>query len=180
MKYSTAIILLCLIGFFIYANSLTNGFVWDDEEQIVNNTVIRSWQNLPLLFSSSTFYAGGAGLSGGFYRPLVTLSYMLNYSVWGSDAFGFRLFQIFFHLINVILIFFLLQKIFRIHKVEYGNRAAFLAALLFAVHPANVESVVYVGSIGEIFYAMFVILALLVMLDGIDHKARMLKNKNLS
>lgn len=69
--------------FFVYANALTNEFVWDDEEQIVNNTVICDWDNFPLIFTFSTLYAGGAGLSGGFCRPLVTLSYFWNYMHWG-------------------------------------------------------------------------------------------------
>ncbi len=66
-KISIYLAIIAVIGFLVYVNSLPNGFVWDDEEQIVNNLVIRDWKNLPLLFESSTFYAGGAGLSGGFY-----------------------------------------------------------------------------------------------------------------
>ena len=156
--------IILVLGFFVYASALPNGFVWDDEEQIVNNTVIRDWGNLPLFFTSSTFYAGGAGLSGGFYRPLVSLSYLTNYKIWGLNPLGFRFFQLIFHLLNLVLIFFILRKIFFNQQIKHSNEISFLATLLFAVHPANVESVVYLGSIGEILYSFFGLLALWLFL----------------
>ncbi len=160
-KFSTKFLigLILIVGFLVYVNALPNGFVWDDEEQIAKNLVIRDWSNLPLVFTSSTFYGGGAGLSGGFYRPLVTLSYFLNYHVWGLNPFGFRLSQLLFHLANLILIFLILRKIFLSQNIKYGDEISALATLLFAVHPANVESVAYLGSIGEVLYVFFTLLA---------------------
>jgi tetratricopeptide (TPR) repeat protein len=175
----TAIFLLGIAVFFVYANALLNGFVWDDEEQIVNNTVIRSWSNLPYILVSSTFYAGGAGLSGGFYRPILSLSNMLNYWVWGLEPFGYHLFQIFFHFINVALVYFLLKKIFFSQNIGHGDVMAFLAAILFAVHPANVESVAYIASIGEIFYVLFLLAGFIVLLDGVISGTKDVKAKNL-
>lgn len=153
------ICLILVVGFLVYVNSLPNGFVWDDEEQIVNNLIIRSWSNLPLVFTSSTFYAGGAGLSGGFYRPLVSLSYMANYQLWGLNPLGFRLFQICLHLLNSILVFFIFRKIFLRQKIKYRYEISALSALFWAIHPANVESVVYLASIGEVLYTFFGLLS---------------------
>lgn len=178
MKNSVAIILILIAGFLVYINALPNGFVWDDEEQIVNNAVIRDWENLPLLFTSSTFYAGGAGLSGGFYRPIVSLSYLFNYHVWGLMPFGFRIFQLLFHLFNLVLIFYLLKKILDNQKIQNSMTVAGLAVLLFAVQPANVESVAYLGSIGEILYTFFILLGIFIFITGINYKNRTIKNKN--
>lgn len=158
-KFATAVLVAC--AFFVYSNALLNNFVWDDEEQVVNNTVIRDWGNLPLAFKSSTFYGGGAGLSGGFYRPLVTFSYFWNYSYWGLNPFGYHLMQLFFHCANAILVFLILKKVFENEKEE-GRLIAFAAALIFCVHPANVESVAYVASIGEVFYVFFILFAFLI------------------
>lgn len=168
---------LAFVAFFIYANALLNGFVWDDEEQVVNNTVIRDLRNLPMVFTSSTFYAGGAGLSGGFYRPLVTLSYFIDYKLWGLDPLGYHFIQLLFHVANVLLVYFLLKNIFARNNLANGDFAAGLAALLFAVHPANVESVAYVGSIGEVIYAFFVFLALLVFVSGADFQNGTIRGK---
>ena len=178
-KKSTVILLLALSVFFVYANTLLNGFVWDDEEQIVNNTVIRNWGNLPYVLTSSTFYAGGAGLSGGFYRPVLSFCNMLNYSVWGLDPLGYHLFQIFFHFINAVLVYVLLKMIFYDRKVSNGDIVAFLAALMFAVHPANVESVAYIGSIGEIFYVLFLLSGMIVLLKGVISGKKEIKTKNI-
>jgi hypothetical protein len=173
------ILILALSVFFVYANILLNGFVWDDEEQIVNNTVIRNWSNLPYVLASSTFYAGGAGLSGGFYRPVLSFCNMLNYSVWGLDPLGYHLFQIFFHFINAVLVYVLLKMIFYDRKVSNGDVVAFLAALMFAVHPANVESVAYIGSIGEIFYVLFLLSGIIVLLKGVISGEKEIKTKNI-
>ena len=62
---------LFIIALAVYFFSLFNGFVWDDEEQIVNNAVIQNISNLPYFFTSSTFNTGGAGLSGWYYKPQI-------------------------------------------------------------------------------------------------------------
>jgi len=158
--------LILIIGFLVYLSALPNDFVWDDEEQIANNLIIRDWNNLPLIFTSSTFYGGGAGLSGGFYRPLVTLSYFFNYHIWKLIPLGFRFFQVIIHLLNLILIFLILKKIFSSQGIKYSKEISALAALLFAVHPVNVESVAYLGSIGEILYTFFILLAFLYFIKN--------------
>jgi len=169
-KHQRKIIIAILIiaGLLVYVNALPNKFVWDDEEQVVNNTVIREWGNLPVILTSGTFYAGGAGLSGSFYRPLVSLFYFLNYQIWGLQSWGFHLFQIIFHLINVILVYLLLEKILSDFKISHFKESAFLTALIFAVHPANVESVAYIGGIAEILYAFFILSAFYILALGIN------------
>ncbi len=171
--------IILIVGFLVYFNSLHSDFLWNDKEQVVNNLLIRSGDNIPLFFKSSTFYYGGDNLSGGFYRPLVTLSYFLNYSFWELNPLGFHLYQVFFHLMNLSLIFFIVEEILKRQKIKNSKDISFLSSLLFAVHPANVESVVYIGSIGEIFYSFFALLAFYFLLKGINYKKRIIENKNL-
>lgn len=158
-------LILCILGitFLLYAISLPNAFVWDDEEQIVNNQVIHDIRSIPQFFTSSTFYAGGAGLSGGFYRPLVSLSYTLNYQIWGLHAWGFRLVQIGFHLLNTLLVFFLISKLLSLARFPWAKTAALFSSLLFAVHPANVEAVAYIASFGDVLYTSILLFALLLL-----------------
>jgi len=165
-KINTKVLIgiILAIGFLVYINALPNGFVWDDEEQIVKNLVIRDWSNFNLIFTSSTFNSGGAGLTGGFYRPLVSLFYTFNYHIFGLIPFGFRFSQLVLHLFNLVLIFFVIKKILDAQKINFGREIAFLSTILFAVHPINVESVVYIASIGEILYSLFLLLAILFFL----------------
>lgn len=160
------IILILLAGFLSYVNALPNAFIWDDEDQVVKNTFIRDWANLPLAFASSTFHSGGETLAGAFYRPLVTLSYMLNYAVWGLNPAGFRLFQLLVHLANALLVFCLVRRILANRSVQNSSEIAGLSALVFAIHPANVESVAYIGSAGEVLCAFLLLLGLTAFVKG--------------
>jgi len=171
--------LIIILGSSVYLNAIPNDFVWDDGRQVVGNLFIHDWRNLPLFFASSTFYTGEATLSGVFYRPFVSVSYLLNYSIFGSKSFGFHLFQIFFHLLNSILIFFIISRIFSLENVKYSQEIAFLSAILFTVHPANVESVTFIGSVGEILYTFFGLGSLLILFFSLDWQKRVIKNKLL-
>jgi len=154
------IVFIFLIGFLVYTNSLFNNFVWDDEEQVVNNPYIRSFTNLPTIFKGGTFSTGGAGLSGWYYKPLMSLWFTANYAVFGLRPFGFHLSQVSLHLVNSILIFLIFNKLFISFDAKIATLAAFFSALIFAVHPTNVESVAYVASTQEILYTFFLLLAL--------------------
>lgn len=158
--YKGGIVCLLLISILIYLNALPNQFVWDDEQLIVNNLVIRDWSNWRLAFTSGNFYAGGAGLQGGFYRPLVTLINMLNYQVWGLSPAGFRLVQILLHAVNTLLIFQVIKITLTKIKFKKAYLTAFTSSLIFAVHPVNVESVPYVASLGGVLGAFFMLISL--------------------
>lgn len=150
-----------LIAVFVYGNSLFNGFVWDDEEQVLNNTAIRNLSNIPYLFTTSTFNTGGAGLSGLYYKPLMPLFFSLNYAIWELNPFGFHLFDLILHFINVILIFVFFKKIFTFQKLTFSKTISFFLSLIFLLHPASVESVAYISSTQELLYTFFLLLALL-------------------
>ena len=129
----TLIILLLAIGFLTYLNTLPNQFLWDDEEQIVANPTIRHVSNLPQLFLMSTGTAGGTDAHNGFYRPLMFIAYLINYQFWGLKAWGFHLFQVLVHLINLVLFFLILRHLLNHQKIKYHQALPFLISLLFAV-----------------------------------------------
>lgn len=115
----------------VYANSLANKFVWDDALTIVNNDFIKSWKNLPLFFSKSYLVLSCEQT----YRPVVTFSYLLDYSIFGLNPFGYHLSSILLHIFNAILLFFF------INLITVNKKLALLASLLFALHPVNTEAV---------------------------------------
>lgn len=155
---SALIAMILIFGFLVYANSLTNGFIWDDEEQVVKNPFIKSGKNLPAIFSGSTFSSGGAGLTGWYYRPVMSLWFMFNYSFWGLNPSGWHFFQVILHLTNSVLVFLVFKQIFKRLGQDRAKVGSFLAALIFAVHPANTESVDYIASSQEVLYSFFLLL----------------------
>jgi protein O-mannosyl-transferase len=158
-----ALLLILLLGFLVYANSIPNGFVWDDEEQIVKNAIIQDLGNIGEILSGATFQTGGAGLSGYFFRPLITFTFMINYFFWGENAFGFHLFQVLFHLLNAFLIFKILTLLLPA-EMRLKRAAALSLSLVFAVHPAINEGVVYIAAVSELMFTFFILLALFLVI----------------
>jgi len=130
---SLPILILVIVCFsqFIYLNSLSNQFAYDDEFTLVDNYFVKTWNNLPLLFSKDYFRYSGE-LS---YRPVVTLSYFIDYTLWKLNPFGFHLSNTLLHTLNSVLLFLLLKRIFNCQTTS------FLATLIFSCHPVLTEAV---------------------------------------
>lgn len=148
------IYLIIIIGVIVYFNALFNGFVWDDEEQIVNNVAVQSLTNIPSLFFGSTFNTGGTGTLGGvYYRPVMMVLFSVLYAITGPHAFLFHFVQIGIHIALAVLLF----QLFKRYFAEY---IALFLSIVFLVHPVNVESVSYIAAIQDVLYAFFALIAM--------------------
>lgn len=139
-----AIILIVILTSLVYANSLKNSFVRDDHIVIVNNDFVKSWKNFPLIFTgdyltpiSEIKHLGTRDIGSGetTYRPVVTISYFIDYSLWKLNPFGYHLTNLLLHIFNAILLYVFINLIAKNKKV------ALLTSLLFTLHPANSEAV---------------------------------------
>lgn len=156
-----AIFWIILIGLIVYFNSLFNGFVWDDNYQVVENKPIQSLENLPKFFKGSTFYNPDTDTFGGFYyKPILSTYFSGIYTIFGANAFFFHSAQVFLHIVNTILIFILLSNFINNKTIN------FFLALTFLVHPINVESVSYIAGAQEPLYFFFGMLVLLEVIRG--------------
>jgi protein O-mannosyl-transferase len=164
------LIILFLLGLLVYGNSIPNGFIWDDEEQIVNNNIIHDLGNISQIFSGATFSTGGAGLSGYFFRPLITFTFMINYFFWGENAFGFHLFQVLFHILNGFLFFRILVILTPDFKTKYQKLTCLILAAIFIIHPAITEGVVYIAAVSEVMFTFFILLAFYCLVQVKDLK----------
>lgn len=153
---SRAILLVCLFAFLAYANSLGGDFVFDDTEQIVENTAIRSWDNLIKAFTSSVwaFRDESANLDSAppslpYYRPLFTVLLTLGYQLFGIWPQGWHLASLLLHILCSIGVYFVIRTL------AQRNTVATLSALLFAVYPVHAESVCWVSGITDPLYGLF-------------------------
>jgi hypothetical protein len=124
-----------------YLPSLAGVFQFDDYNVIVHYPTVHSWQAL--------LERAGDGV-----RPLLKASYALNWTL----GFGFSAFNIAVHAANAALLFLIGDSLFR------DRRAAWLAALLFALHPAATEAVTYISGRSSSLMALFYLGALLAYL----------------
>jgi hypothetical protein len=150
------LLIVVFIGLLVFSNSLFNGFVWDDEEQIVNNSVIRDLRNIPVIFSGGAFNSGGTGsLLGIYYKPMMTLAFALTYSVFKLNPFFYHLTSVLLQITNSYLVYLFLSKFFNKNK-------ALILSLLFMVHPLYSEVVFYMADIQDLLYFLFGMLGLLI------------------
>jgi hypothetical protein len=110
-----------------YLPSFGGAFQFDDYNVIVNYPTVHSWELL--------FERAGAGV-----RALLKASYTLNWTLGGGSTFGFHLVNVALHALNAVLLFFIGRKVFPDHP-----NASLVAALLFALHPAQTEAVTYIS-----------------------------------
>lgn len=122
------IVTLSVVG---YINTLGNSFVYDDYSAIVNNEFIKDWRHIPKFFSIDYFW----GSDEASYRPIVTLSYLVDYSIWRLNPIGYHLTNLIIHIINAILFYILINLVFK------DIAASLIATLFFIVHPALTEAV---------------------------------------
>src|SRR3990172_9373305 len=103
-KHAGVLIIFILLGLGIYFNSLQNGFHYDDQHHIVRNPYIQSPGNIPSFFTEHRMFSA---LSGVFlhYRPLVMVSYALNYYFGKLDPSGYHLVNLAFHVGSAFLLF---------------------------------------------------------------------------
>ena len=160
MKDSRIALGLGLLVLLAYANSLGNGFAMDANTLVLQDPRIRhlSAENLRLILQNDYWWPT---FTLGVYRPLTTLSYLLNWSVLGGagSPFGYHLINLLLHAANVWLVWLLAQRVLT-------RGAAFFAAALWAVHPIGVESVSNVTGRGDLLAAMAVLGGVLLYARG--------------
>ena len=141
-----------------YGNSLLNGFVWDDRDIVVNNATNRDLSNFTALFSSADSTVSGNQKN--YYRPLNRFTYMLDYQMFGLRPAGYHAENIIIHLITAILLYLMALKLI-------GKPVpAFIAALIFVIHPVNAEAVNFISTRNSLLAAFFVLLTAMTYLHA--------------
>lgn len=136
------VIILLTIG--VYVQTLKNDFIttWDDHVYIITNETIRdlSFDHIRTIFAS--FHAAN-------YHPLTTLSWAVEYLLFGLDPTYYHATSLVLHLINIILLFRLIFLLTT--RLEW----AAVVTLLFAVHPLHVEAVAFISQRKDVLYTLF-------------------------
>ncbi len=157
-----SLFLLAIISLLVYANSYRNTFHYDDFHSLTKNIHIRKLSNIPKFFRDPQTFSSKAGVK--MVRPVLLTSFALNYAWSGYNAWSWLLVNIWLHLFNVLLVF-----IFLVHFT--GKRKfAFIASLIFALHPVNTESVNYINCRSTLLCSTFIIFSLYGFIRGIINR----------
>src|SRR5271157_5922596 len=144
---------LILVAVLPYLNSLLNGFVQDDNHQILSNPYLRNFSHLREIFTTNVWSYVGAQGTTNYYRPLMTLGYLLCYHLLGPLAYGFHLANLVLNAGVVCLVFFVTERIF------HDRTLGFVAAVIFALHPIHSESVDWIAAVTDLQLTFFYLLA---------------------
>jgi len=166
--YTVLTFLVCLA----YGNTLHHSFHFDDIPSILEKPWVRGLDKIPdFIFSYSQ-------------RPLVILSFNINYAISGFKEWSYHVFNITFHLLVVFLVYRLGQLIVshisqkNSSLANASNRIPLLAALIFAVHPLNTQAVTYISSRSSIMATMFYLVAIILFFEGLYKKENSEKKTN--
>jgi tetratricopeptide (TPR) repeat protein len=146
--------ILALAVFIAYFPSLSGGFIWDDAILLTQNSLIVAPDGLHRIWRTTEPID---------FWPLTNTTFWLEWRLWGMCSAGCHATNLVLHIAASLLIWAILRKLF--------IPGAFLAALIFALHPVNVESVAWIAQRKNTLSMLFFLLSILWYLKADMHTA---------
>ena len=155
--------------FAVFANSIGNGFAYDDRTQILQNQVIRSFSNIGTAVTKEVWFWRALQYEDPgkqdkpttpYYRPMFTIFQMVCWALFPARVEGssvdqnagwWHLTSILAHLLAVYVVFLMLEKVTR------DWRLSAIATLLFAIHPLRSESVAWISGVTDPLLTVFLV-----------------------
>ena len=144
----TGVAIIAVAAFIAYFPSLNGGFIWDDEFLLTKNTVIKASDGLYRIWCTSEEQD---------YWPVTNTTFWLEWRLWGMRSTGYHATNLVLHIAASLLIWTILRKL--------SIPGAFLAAVIFAVHPVNVESVAWISQRKNLLAMLFFLLSIMCYLQ---------------
>jgi tetratricopeptide (TPR) repeat protein len=116
----------------------TAGFIWDDNVMLTESPLMRG-----------SFFAIWTGVSGVDYFPVTYSSLWLEWHLWGPNPFGYHVTNVVVHALSCVV----LWRMFV--RLNFATTTALVGALLFALHPVNVESVAWIAERKNVLAMLF-------------------------
>jgi tetratricopeptide (TPR) repeat protein len=145
------------ISLAVFAPSLNGGFIFDD--------LHLPFADPHAAKATPAFWIGGV-------RPILMLTYWINFLISGTDTLSYHLVNLFIHASNAVLIFFIYDRLFEISRAKVDRRwFALFGASLFLLHPLQTESVDYIAGRSELVSGFFFFSAWLVFLRHFEKES---------
>jgi len=144
-KHLFVLIIICITAF-SFSTAINNEFTsWDDNYYVVGNRYIKDFsaEGITKLWTERT------GMGG---TRLTLTSFMLDFKLWKLNPKLYHAENVLWHILNSVLLFFLITRLIK------NRQAAFVTAILFAIHPMHVESVAWIAERKDVLYTFFLLL----------------------
>lgn len=161
------LVVLAVVCFAVFANSLSGEFVYDDTRQLVRNPLIQQNALIGKALTSDVwaFKGDGTQTASNYWRPTFTAWNIISYRLFGATPFGWHLTSLLLHIGVTLLAFALLRR------WQFSATAAFVISLIFAVHPTKVESVAWIAGSPDLLFSLFFLASLWFMTSYRESKS---------
>jgi protein O-mannosyl-transferase len=130
-----------------YLPAIQGGFIFDDEILLTHNNLVKAGDGLFRIWFTTEPID---------YWPITNTSFWIEWRLWGMNPTGYHVTNLFLHVADSLLVWLVLRRL----RIP----GAFLAGLLFAVHPVNVESVAWIAQRKNLLAMLFFLTAILLYL----------------
>src|SRR5215470_15233188 len=147
---------LTAVTIFVYRPAWNGGFLWDDDEYVMNNELLTAPDGLRRIWFSHD--------SPSQYFPLVYTTFRIERALWGLNPTGYHWVNLLLHIANAMLVWMVLARL----KVP----GAWLAGAIFALHPVQVESVAWITERKNVLMGFFFLLTLLAWIAFVEGRTK--------
>src|SRR6476661_7001024 len=156
LRFAPVFIALAVVA--VYATAPGFNFIGFDDREILKQHyfIIGDLSKIKVAFTTDAFL----GTNGSFYRPLQTVSFMLDALVGGPKPFIYHLTNLLLHIVASLCVFWLLLTL------GYQRLLSLLLALLFALHPMFVPMVAWIPTRGDLLLTIFVIVSFILFIKS--------------
>lgn len=167
MRYYILVICTVSLTIFSYFPGLLGGYLFDDLPNLRNIEIYSNFEGVDALIRYILSYDAGP-----LKRPVSTLSFLLNTTTLTVNAFSFKVFNLFIHLINGVLLYLVTYKIIALNtnKETFARNVALSTMAFWLLHPYFVSTTLYVIQRMAMLPTSFVLLGLFFYLKGRDEK----------
>ena len=142
-------VLIAVTVLLAYLPSINGGFIWDDDLLLTKNNLINASDGLYRIWFTT---------EATDYWPISNTTLWIEWRLWGMNSTGYHITNLILHIVESLLIWMILRKL--------SIPGAFLAAMIFAVHPVNVESVAWIASRKNLMAMLFFLVSIFCFLKA--------------
>ncbi|HTB05560.1 MAG TPA: tetratricopeptide repeat protein [Bacteroidia bacterium] len=176
LTYKAKCIILAVLSFCLYVNTLGNEYALDDYLVITDNQYVhQGFKGIKKILTSDVDDSytrqmnGNPGLSGGRYRPLSIILFAVEQQFFGDSPLIRHFVNVVCYMLCILAMFYFLRN-YLFKNLPEGEDCSFIAALLFALHPIHTEVVANAKGIDEILSLLFILLTFTFSLKHFETK----------
>src|SRR3989339_1755207 len=122
---AVSLVAILVISFAVYSNALDNQFLYDDDDFFLRNSYTKDWSHLNNMFTENVI--AGSGLASNYYRPVLSMSFLVDYMLWKLKPMGYHIINIMLHASVAYLVYILINLIISSRMASLVSAIIYLA-----------------------------------------------------